>query len=165
MVIFYLLILCLCERTFQHSVYPVSPGLLRQPINYVTQVNCSFFFLFFFRKGLVYVVTLCFGPFFSLSLGLNCHGSPSARTHTHTSIRTHTHTHAHTHTQRESCAWRNPALFLKRCDLVFFGRALCNLVNAGALHVGNVSEPSTELRLARGAHSPLTSSPSRCLQT
>ena len=84
MVIFYLLILCLCERTFQHSVYPVPPGLLRQPINYVTQVNCSFFFFFFFGKGLVCVVTLCVSPSFPLSLGLNCHSSPSARAHTHT---------------------------------------------------------------------------------
>lgn len=63
-------------------------------------------------------------------------------------------THSHINNVSHPPAAGRAGLVFKRCDSVFFGRPLCNLVNAGALHVGNVSEPGRELRLARRAHSP-----------
>lgn len=125
------------HRTFQHSVYPVSPGLLRQPSNYVTQE------IFFFLRVVCAEVsmTLCFCTlcmfrfcplFFCLKLSW-------------LSFDTHSHINNLSHP---------PAAALFSCDSVFFRRPLCNLVSAWALHVGNVSELSRELRLAHRAHSP-----------
>lgn len=54
---------------------------------------------------------------------------------------------------------RSSFIWMEFCFLFFFffgrdGGPLCNLVNTGALRVGNVSEPCAELRLAGRANSP-----------
>lgn len=131
------------HRTFQHSVYPISPGLLCQTINYVTQVSC--FFLSFFRA-------LCVSVFLFLFLSLFL--SFSFFFFFRKLVSTIMPLLRHQQSEASPCSLQEPGHVLKWCDFVFFGRPLCNLVNAGTLHVGNVSEPSRELRLAHGAHSP-----------
>lgn len=126
--------------TFQHSVYPVSRGLCHQPGNYVTQRTCIF-------RGQCVLGCRCMCwsvqsvsgsislPVWS-SVVLNRHDFPRhARTHTRTLGNKQPHLKS---------SHRPAALFLGSVILEFSGRPLCNLVNAGALHVGNVSETSTE---------------------
>lgn len=141
------MVTCVWHRTFQHSVYPISPGLPHQTINYVTQVNS-----FFRAVCVVSVLSLCasalclcanqsrvcipvFFSFFQLAPAIM---------------------DVLRHQQTVAWPWwlEEPSHVLKWCDFVFFGRPLCNLVNAGTLHVGNVSEPCRELWLAHRAHSP-----------
>lgn len=145
------------HRTFRYCVYSISPGLFPQPGNYVRQVNSFFGSLCVFLHCMCWLVTRTVSVFIPLFLWLSLFVSVGFF---FSSVLLHTFKQINSHLRVSLILLQpeEPALFFKRCS-VFFGRPLCNLVNTGALHVGNVSE-ATEPCYWLTQHTPPPSSPS-----